>query len=117
MWIPHSYRNARPSAAPGAVSRQMISFSICIEHARAEGKSVVVCLAAFTMSEEEGIWCHCESAHRLATAANILGWASAGDPTEEEVASVIKGGLRRGKCQYDKQALQKFLCRVQVDDA
>ena len=70
---------------------------------------------AFTMSEEEGIRCHCESAHRLATAANILGWA--GDPTEEEVASVIKGGLRRGKCQYDKQALLIFLGRLQLGDA
>ena len=49
----------------------------------------------------------------LATAANI--WA--GDWTEEEVASVIKGGLRCGKCQRDKQALQIFLGRLQLDDA
>ena len=29
----------------------------------------------------------------------------------------IKGGLRRGKCQRDKQALQIFLGRLQLDDA
>ena len=29
----------------------------------------------------------------------------------------IKGGLRRGKCQWDKQALQIFLGRLQLDDA
>ena len=52
------------------------------------------------------------SAHLLATAAKIFGWA--GDPAEEEVASAIKGGLRRGKCQYDKQALQTFVVVVVV---
>ena len=51
---------------------------------------------AFSMSEEEGTF-DPVSAHLLATAANIFGWA--GDPTEEEIASAIKGGLRRGKCQ------------------
>ena len=29
----------------------------------------------------------------------------------------IKGGFRRGKCQRDKQALQIFLGRLQLDDA
>ena len=29
----------------------------------------------------------------------------------------LKGGLRRGKCQRDKQALQSFLGRLQLDDA
>ena len=29
----------------------------------------------------------------------------------------MKGGLRRGKCQRDKQALQIFLGRLQLDDA
>ena len=29
----------------------------------------------------------------------------------------IKGGLRRGKCQRDKQALQEFLGRLQLDNA
>ena len=29
----------------------------------------------------------------------------------------IKGGLRSGKCQRDKQALQIFLGRLQLDDA
>ena len=69
---------------------------------------------AFTMSEEEGTF-DSMSAHLLATADNTFGWA--GDPAEEEVASAIKGGLRRGKCQYDKQALQIFLGRLQLDDA
>ena len=44
-----------------------------------------------------------------------LGWA--GDPTEEEVASAIKNGVHRGNCQSDKQALQIFLGRLQLDDA
>ena len=66
------------------------------------------------MSEEEGTF-DSVSAHLLATVANNFGWA--GDPTEEEVASAIKGGLRRGKCQYDKQALQIFFGRLQLDDA
>ena len=70
--------------------------------------------AAFTMPEEEGTF-DLVSAHLLATAANIFGWA--GDPTEEEVASAIKGGLSCGKCQYDKQALQIVLGRLQLDDA
>ena len=69
---------------------------------------------ALTMSEEEGTF-DSVSAHLLATAVNIFGWA--GDPTEEEVASVIKDGLRCGKCQYDKQALQIFLGQLQLDDA
>ena len=29
----------------------------------------------------------------------------------------IKGGLRRGKCQRDKQALQIYLGRLQLDDS
>ena len=52
------------------------------------------------MPEEEGTF-DSVSAHLLATAANIFGWA----------ADRIKGGLRRGKCQRDKQALQIFLAR------
>ena len=66
------------------------------------------------MSDEEGTF-DSVSAHLLATAANIFGWA--GDPTEEEVASAIKSGLRRGICQYNKQALQIFFGRLQLDDA
>ena len=58
------------------------------------------------MPEEEGIF-DSVSAHLLATAANIFGWA----------ADRIKGGLCRGKCQRDKQALQIFLARLQLDDA
>ena len=41
----------------------------------------------------------------LASAANIL-----------RVASAVKGGLRRGKCHSDKQALLIFLRRLQLDD-
>ena len=68
------------------------------------------------MPEEEGTF-DSVSAHLLATAANIFGWA--GDPTEEEVASAIKGGLRHGKCQRERQALQIFSSseRLQLDDA
>ena len=69
---------------------------------------------AFTRLEDEGT-IDSVSARLLATAANILGIA--GDPTEEEVASAIKGRLRRGKCHSDKQALQIFLGRLQLDDA
>ena len=58
------------------------------------------------MPEEESIF-DSVSAHLFATAANIFGWA----------ADRIKGGLRRGKCQRDKQALQIFLGRLQLDDA
>ena len=68
---------------------------------------------AFSMSEEEGIF-DSMSAHLLATAANIFGWA--GDPTEEEVASAIASRHRPGKCRCDKQALQIFLGRLQLDD-
>ena len=66
------------------------------------------------MSEDEGTF-DAVSGRLLATAAEILG--RAGDPTEEEVASAIKGGLRRGKCHSDKQALQILLGRLQLDDA
>ena len=79
-----------------------------------ESKASRSLFATFTMPEKEGTF-DWVSAHILATAANTLGWA--GDPTEEEVASAIKGGLRGGKCQYDKQALQIFLGRLQLDDA
>ena len=58
------------------------------------------------MPEEEGTFVSV-SAHLLATAANIFGWA----------ADRIKGGFRRGKCQRDKQALQIFLAQLQLDDA
>ena len=66
------------------------------------------------MPEKEGTF-DSVSAHLLATAANIFGWA--GDQTEEEVASAIKGGLRHFKFQKDKRALQIFLGRLQRDDA
>ena len=64
------------------------------------------------MWEDEGTF-DLVSARLSATAANILG--RAGDPTEEEVASAIKDGLR--KCRSDKQALQIFLGRFQLDGA
>ena len=66
------------------------------------------------MWEDEGTF-DSVSARLLATAANILG--RAGDPTEEEVATEITDRLRRGKCNSDKQALQMFLGRFQLDDA
>ena len=60
------------------------------------------------MPEEEGTF-DSASAHLLATAANILGRA--------RVPNRKKGGLRCDKCQRDKQVLQIFLGRLQLDDA
>ena len=70
--------------------------------------------AAFAMPdwEEEGTF-DSVSAHLLATAANIFGWA--GDPTEEEVASAIKGGLRhtyRANISWSASAGRRRCCCV-----
>ena len=62
------------------------------------------------MSEEEGTFDSVSVGH----SCQHFGWA--GDPTEE-VAFAIKGGLRRGKCQRDKWAMQIFLGRLQLDNA
>ena len=91
----------RAPAAPGAAAP---GFHFQLEHARVEGKPH----RRLPSMEEQGAF-DSVSVHLLATAANIFGWA--GDPTK------IKGGLRRGKCQRDKQALQIFLGRLQLDDA
>ena len=79
MWIPiwgtrAIYgTHARPSTAPGAAAP---GFHFQLEHARVEGK---LRRRLFTMPEEEGAF-DSVSAHLLATAANIFGWA--GDPTK-----------------------------------
>ena len=66
--------HARPSTAPGAAAPR---FHFQLEHARVEGKPRHGRL--FTMPEEEGAF-DSVSAHLLATAANIFGWAC--DPTK-----------------------------------
>ena len=66
--------HARPFAAPGAAA---LGFHFQLEHARVEGQAPSS--FAFTMPEEEGTF-DSVSAHLLATAASIFGWA--GDPTE-----------------------------------
>ena len=65
--------HSRPSAAPGAAAPE---FHFQLEHARVEGKPR---RRLFTTPEEEGAF-DSVSAHLLATAANIFGWA--GDPTK-----------------------------------
>ena len=89
-----STARARPSAAPGAAAP---GFHFQLEHARSR---VVVCLHhaggrrrfRFGLSSSVGHCCQ----HFW------VGW----EPNQ------IKGGLRRGKCQRDKQALQIFLGRL-----
>ena len=68
--------HARPSAAPGPAAP---GFHFQLEHARFEGMARAPSSFAFTMPEEEGAF-DSVSAHLLATAANIFGWA--GDPTK-----------------------------------
>ena len=92
--------HAPPSAAPGAAAMGF-HFRCWACASRRQAPSSF----AFTMPEEEGTF-DSVSAHLLATAANIFGWA----------ADRIKGGLCRGKCQRDKQALQIFLARLQLGD-
>ena len=92
-------------ATPRRQARARWDFIFDLEHARVERK-LRRRLPSITMPEEEGTF-DSVSAHLLATAANIFGWA----------ADRTKGGLRRGKCKRDKQALQIFLARLQLDDA
>ena len=82
MWIPIGGTraicgtHARPSAAPGAAAA---GFHFQLERESDSKASMEKALFACTMPEEEGTF-DSVSAHLLATAANIFGWA--GDPTE-----------------------------------
>ena len=103
MWVPHmgNARNLRysraPLRAPGAAAT---GFHFQLEHAR-----VVVCLhhaggrRRFRLGVSSSVGHCCQHFW--------VGWG----PNQ------IKGGLRRGKCQRYKQALQIFLGRLQLDDA
>ena len=108
MWIPHmgNARNLRYSRAPlhGARRRSAgISFSTWACASRRQAPSSFV-------HHAEG-----RRRFRLGVSSSVghccqhfwVGWW----PNQ------IKGGLLRGKCQRDKQALQIFLGRLQLDDA
>ena len=114
MWIPHRERaqstlTHAPLWRPPRFPTKIFNLSMRMREPKTSLSSF-----AFIMSEEEGAF-HSVSGHPLATAAKIFGWI--GESTEGEVASAIKGGLRCRKGQWDKQALQIFLGRLQLDDA
>ena len=95
-------RNLQYSRAPGAAAP---GFHILLEHARVEGKPRR-CLPSP---------CRRKKALRFGVSSSVGHccqhfWVSWGP-------NRTKGGLRRGKCQRDKQALQIFLGRLQLDDA
>ena len=112
MWIPHT-RNARdlrysraPPRRPARPRREFI-FNLSMRMRESKASPVVVCLHHAGGRKR--------FKRRLGVSSSVghccqhfwVGWG----PNQ------IKGGLRRGKCQRDKQALQIFLGRLQLDDA
>ena len=95
--------HARPSAAPGARPRWDFIFNLSMRESKA--RSVVVCLhhaggrRHFRLGVSSSVGHCCQHFGE--------GWGP----------NRIKGGHSRCKCQRDKQALQIFLGRLQLDDA
>ena len=113
MWIPpmgnarnlrSTVTHARPSTAPGAAAPGF-HFQLEALSMRESKESEVVCLrhagrrSYFRLSVSSSVGQCCQHFW--------VGWGP----------NWIKGGLGRGKCQQDKQAVQIFLGRLQLDDA
>ena len=110
MWIPPYGERAQsavlmitraPHAAPGAAA---LGFHFQLEHARVEGKP---CRRLPSPCRgKKALLTRCQLIFGHCCQHFWVGWG----------LNRIKGGLRRGKCQRDKQALQIFLGRLQLDD-
>ena len=106
---PHGERaQSAGSRAPLQVARRSragISFSTSMRKSKSKASPVVVCLhhaggkRHFRVGVSSSVGPCCQQFW--------VGWGP----------NRVKGGLRRGKCQSDKQALQIFLGRLQLDDA
>ena len=111
-------RNLRYSrltrAPPRRPARPRWDFIFDLEHARVEGRLRRRLPSPCRRKKALSARCQLICWPLLPT---FLGRLAMSTQPKKKFLSAIKGGLCRGKCQLDKQALQIFLARLQLDDA